>query len=137
MTTPADPPPRPPAEPPPSLGLRVAGVAVGGLGAFLLAMTGAFLTPYRIGSVLIPLSLVLVVAGLAILTRFAHSVTDHVGLSLIPGAVWLIFSLILSSRTAEGDLVLVQQNWVATGYLLVGSVTIGVLAYRMIVPRRR
>ena len=50
--------------------------------------------------------------------------------------LWLVLSLVLSGRTSEGDLVLISTNWVATVYLLVGSVTIGVLAFRMIVPRR-
>jgi hypothetical protein len=117
--------------------LRLAGLLVACLGALLVAVLCAFLTPFRIGSFLVPVSLVLVVAGLTAVTRFAHTVTDHVGLSLIPGVLWLVLSLVLSVRTSEGDLVLISTNWVATVYLLVGSVTIGVLAFRMIVPRRR
>lgn len=117
--------------------LRLAGLAVACLAGLLVALIGAFLTPYRIGSILIPVSLLLVIAGLTVVTRFAHAVTDHVGLSLLPGLAWLALSLVLSNRTTEGDLVLISTNWVATVYLLVGSVTIGVLAFRMIVPRRR
>jgi hypothetical protein len=123
-------------EPPAPLWLRLAGLLVAVLGAVLVALIGAFFTPFRIGSVLVPVSLVLVVAGLTIVTRFAHAVTGHIGLSLIPGVVWLVLSLVLSVRTTEGDLVLISTNWVATVYLLVGSVTIGVLGYRMILPRR-
>lgn len=126
----------PPAEKDP-LWLRLTGLAVACLAGLLVALIGAFLTPFRIGSILIPVSLLLVVAGLTVVIRFAHAVTDHVGLSLLPGLAWLVLSLVFSTRTTEGDLVLLASNWVATVYLLVGSVTIGVLAFRMIVPRSR
>jgi hypothetical protein len=117
--------------------LKIAGLVVACWGAILLAAVGAFLTPYRIGSVLVPISVVLVVAGIVAVTRFAFAVTEHAWLSLTPGLLWLVLSFSWSARTTEGDLVLVQQDWVATVYLLVGSVTIGVVAYRMIVPPRR
>jgi hypothetical protein len=116
--------------------LRLAGLAVACAGGLLLALVGGFLTPLRFGSYEVPVSLVLVVGGLVIILRFAHAVTDHVGLALIPGLVWLLVSLVLSVRTTEGDLVLLQ-GWVATLYLLLGSVTIGVVVYRMILPPRR
>ncbi len=116
--------------------LKIAGIVVASWGAVLLALVCAFLTPYRIGDVLIPVSVVLVVAGLVTLIRFAHEVTGHVWLSLIPGAVWLLLSLVMSARTNEGDLVLIDQNWVATVYMLAGTVTIGVTAYRLFAPRR-
>jgi hypothetical protein len=121
---------------PEPLWLRLVGLLVAVVGAIAVALLGAFLTPLRIGSVLVPVSLVLVVAGLAVVTRFAHAVTEHIGLSLVPGVVWLVLSLVFSVRTTEGDLILISTNWVATVYLLVGSVTIGVLGYRMILPRR-
>jgi hypothetical protein len=129
-----------PAGPPEPAGpdpvwVRPVGLLVACLGALLVAVLCAFLTPFRIGSFLVPISLVLVVAGLTAVTRFAHAVTDHAGLSLIPGGLWLALSLVLSARTTEGDLVLISTNWVATVYLLVGSVTIGVLGYRMITAR--
>jgi hypothetical protein len=116
--------------------LKIGGIVVAAWGAVLLAAAGAFLTPFRIGSVLIPVSVLLVVAGLVVLIRFTHEVTGNVWLSLIPGVVWLLLSLAMSARTTEGDLVLVEQNWVATVYLLAGSVTIGLTAYRLFVPRR-
>ncbi len=127
--------PTPPA-PRPSAAVRAGAVAVACWGAVLVALLGAFLTPYRLGGILIPVSLVVVVAGLVAVTRFAYVATEHAGLSLVPGVLWLIVSLVLSARTTEGDLVLTQQNWVANVYLLVGSITLGVLGYRMVMPRR-
>jgi hypothetical protein len=125
-----------PADPAP-LWLRLAGLFVACLGGALLAIVCAFFTPYRIGSVLVPVSLVLVVVGIVGLTWFAREVTDRPGLSLLPGGVWLVVSMLLTFRTAEGDWVLTELSWVPTVYLLLGSVTLGVLAFRMIVPSRR
>ncbi len=116
--------------------LKAGGVIVGCLGAVLLAIVGAFLTPLRLGGVLVPVALPLVVAGLAGLLWFTRTTTGHAGLALLPGVVWLVLSLVLSASTTENDIVLAQNNWVAVVYLLLGSVTIGVTAYRMIVPRR-
>lgn len=116
--------------------LRLIALVVAGWLGVLLALFAGFLTAYRLNGWLIPVSLVFVVAGLSAMTRFTFAVTRHVWLSVLPGVVWLIVSLVLSSRTREGDLVLVQQNWVATVYLLLGSITLGVLAYRLVVPRQ-
>jgi hypothetical protein len=117
--------------------LKIGGTVVAAWGAALLAVVCAFLTPYRIGGVLVPVSVVLVVAGLVTLIRFAHEVTGNNWLSLVPGAVWLLLSLAMSARTSEGDLVLIEQNWLASVYMLAGSVTVGVTAYRLFAPRRR
>ncbi len=115
--------------------LKPAGTAVACLGALVLGLVGAFLTPFRIGSVLVPISLVIVAAGLAGLVWFTYVITSHLGLSLLPGVVWLVLSLVLAARTDEGDLVLINQNWVANAYLLVGSVTIGAVAYVLVLRR--
>jgi hypothetical protein len=45
--------------------LKAGGLVVGCLGAVLLAVAGAFLTPLRVGGVLVPVVLPLVVAGLS------------------------------------------------------------------------
>ena len=127
----------PPKDPGSEILVRAGGLVVACWGAVLLAAIGAFLTPFRIGSVLVPISVVLVVLGLFALTQFAQDVTGHTWLSLIPGLIWLVISFGWSSRTNEGDLVLVEQNWVATVYLFAGAITLGVAAYRIIVPPRR
>jgi hypothetical protein len=116
--------------------LRWVGLLVACAGAVVVTVLSAFLTPFRIGGFLVPIALVVLVVGLAAVTRFAHVVTGRAGLSLIPGGLWLVLSLVFASRTNEGDLVLSATNWVATVYLFVGSVTVGVLAFRMIIPRR-
>jgi hypothetical protein len=117
--------------------LRGVGAAVAAWGGFVLAAFGAFISAFRIGPVLVPLALPLVVVGNALLIWFAYRVTEHKFLGLLPGLIWIVVSFVWSSRTTEGDLVLYQSNWVATAYLLVGSATVGICGYRMMVPSRR
>jgi hypothetical protein len=124
------------SEPPAPRWLRLAGLGVACLGALVVAVVSAFLTPFRIGSILVPVSLLVVIGGLTVVTRYAYAVTGKAGLSFIPGALWLILSLVFSAPTTEGDIILSSRHWVAVVYTLIGSITLGVLAFRMIVPRR-
>jgi hypothetical protein len=98
-------------------------------GAVLFAVVGAFLAPLRIGSVLVPVSLLLAVAGPALAIRFAAAATGKRALSLIPGGVWLVVTAIFSTRNTEGDLVLTELDWVAIAYPLVGGATLAYFGY--------
>lgn len=117
------------------LGLRIAGAAVAVWGGVLLALLGAFLTPLRVGTAPAPVSLLLAVGGNAALIWFAYRTTEHRFAALLPGLVWVVLSFVASDRTSEGDVVLYQQNWVSLVYLLAGSATVTVAAYRLIVRR--
>jgi hypothetical protein len=117
--------------------LRGVGAAVAAWGGFVLAAFGAFISAFRIGTALVPLALPLALVGNALLIWFAYRVTGNKFLGLLPGLIWIVVSFVWSSRTTEGDLVLYQSNWVATVYLLVGSATVGICGYRLIVPPRR
>ncbi len=112
--------------------LRGLGVLIGAWGGVMLAFVGAFLTPFRIGAALVPVAIVLAVAGNWLLVWFAYEVTGHRFLALLPGLAWLAMSFVFADRTTEGDLVLAQSNWVATVYLFAGSATIAVAAYRLL-----
>ena len=103
----------------------------------LLALVGGFLTPYRLGGVLVPISLAIVIAGNWLLVRLTHETTGSIGLSLLPPVVWLLITLALARRTTEGDLVLAGNNWVANVYIIVGCVAAALPAYRLINPRPR
>jgi hypothetical protein len=116
--------------------IRYGGLALAVWASLLLSLVAAFWTPLRIGSVLIPVSLVLVGLGNWLLVRFAYRVTGKVGLSLIPALAWLVLTLVLSQKTTEGDLVLAGNNWVANAYLFVGSLAAAFAAYRVMNPRR-
>jgi hypothetical protein len=114
--------------------LRIAGAVVALWGAVLLAIAGAFLTPFRVGTVLVPVSVLLAVAGNAVLVWFARRTTGHKFLTVAPGLVWLGVTFLALDRTDEGDLVLYQQNWVSMVYLLAGAATVAYLGYRALVP---
>jgi hypothetical protein len=139
LSSPVDaPPPAPERDGPAWLdpAVRWAGAAVAVWGGAVLGAFGAFATAYRVGTVLVPVALLFAVFGNAVLIRFAHRVTGRRFLALLPGLVWITLSFVASSRTTEGDLVLYQSNWVATVYLLAGSATVGLMAYRMLIPPR-
>jgi hypothetical protein len=116
--------------------IRGLGLFVGIWGGVLLAAVGALYSPFRIGGVLLPLSVLIVVAGMILLIRFTYDATGHKWLSLVPGVVWLALTVMVSSRRTEGDLLLAQANWVATAYLFAGSITLGVMGYRLFLPPR-
>lgn len=116
------------------LAVRAVGALVAVWGAVLLGLVGAFLTPLRLGNTLVPVSILLAIVGNAALIWFAYRVTESKLLGLLPGVVWLAVTVLGVERTTEGDLVL--TNWVATVYLYAGAITVGVAAYRMILPRR-
>jgi hypothetical protein len=116
------------------LSLRVTGGVVSLWGGGLLAVKGAFLIPFRVGTVLVPVSVFLAVAGNAVLVWFARRTTRHRFLTVAPGLVWLAVTFFALDRTTEGDLVLYQQNWVSMVYLLAGAATVAYLGYRALVP---
>ena len=114
--------------------LRFGGAVVSLWGAVVLAVAGAFLTPFRVGTVLVPVSVLLAVAGNVVLAWFARHTTRQRFLTVAPGLVWLGVTFVALDRTAEGDLVLYQQNWVSMVYLLTGAATVAYLGYRALVP---
>jgi hypothetical protein len=115
--------------------LRGAGAAVAAWGAVILAVYGVFITPLRVGTVLVPVALAFAVVGNLTLIWFAQQVTRNRWLALMPGGIWLIITIAASDRTTEGDLVLYQSNWVATAYLFAGAATITVAGYRIVTRR--
>jgi hypothetical protein len=119
------------------LALQVAGIVVALAGTFVVAAYGAFLTPLRMGTVLIPVSVLIGVGGIWALSTFVSAVTEIRWLALLPGVGWLVLTFLAAIRTTEGDLILTGNNWVATVYLLSGTATVGFCGYRLLLPRRR
>jgi len=126
--------PTPPAWLDPAL--RVAGGVIAVWGAFLLAVLGEFLTPYRVGSVLVPISLVIGICGPPVVMWFGYETTGHKLGAILPGLVWVAVVIPAVDRTAEGDFVLTQQ-WVAILYLFVSPIAAAVAGYRLLTPRTR
>lgn len=94
----------PRAEPEPLVFRVVAGllVTVASVG---LAIIEAFLVPLRIGSVPVPLSIVLAVAGNVVLTRLATRQADTIVAGALQPALWLVTVVVLSLPRPEGDVV--------------------------------
>ena len=86
----------------------------------LLAVWGAFLVPFRVGATLVPISWVVAVLGNLAVGRAGARLAGPSG-ALVPGAVWLAVVVLLSSRRAEGDLV-VPGTVVGLVFLVAGAV---------------
>ncbi|NMO50465.1 hypothetical protein HH310_04565 [Actinoplanes sp. TBRC 11911] len=141
-----------PAEPRPAATwepiLRIAGVVIAILAAFLSGVIELLLSPLRAGDFVsvwrgdsigsgggppIPLSIVLAVVLNYVIAWFAVSTTGKRWALGPPWAVWTLFMLIAAGvRTREGDYLLSGDNWVALVMILLGSLTFAVYAYRMI-----
>jgi hypothetical protein len=89
--------------------------------AVLLAVWGAFLVPFRIGSVAVPVSCVLALVGNALLGRAGGLLLGRAG-AAGPCLVWLAVVLALSFQRREGDVV-VPTTLSGLLFLVVGMVT--------------
>ena len=87
--------------------------------SLLLALWGAFLVPFRVGSVLVPVSWLLALVGNAALGRAGGALHGPVG-AAGPGIVWLAVVLWLFTRGPGGDLVLYSIP--ALVFLVVGAI---------------
>ncbi len=100
----------------------------------LLALWGAFLVPTRVGARLVPVSWAVAVVGNLAVGRAGARLAGTAG-AAVPGAVWLVVVVLLSSQRAEGDLV-VPGTVVGLVFLLAGAVASAV-AYAWAVLRPR
>jgi hypothetical protein len=111
----------PSAAPPDPLALRVAaGVLVAVAGA-ALAVVEAFLVPLRIGSVPVPVCVLMAVVGNAGLARLAGRWTGSVVGAAVPPLLWLLVVIVLSVPRAEGDLI-VPGTLTGLVFLFAGAV---------------
>jgi hypothetical protein len=96
-------------------GVLVAAVAVG------LALVEAFLVPLRVGTVPLPICVLLAVAGNVALTKLAVRQTGSVVVGVLQPVLWLLVVVVLSLPRAEGDLIVPGS---ATGlvFLFAGAV---------------
>ena len=111
---------QPDPEGPPSTGFLVASYAVVLVLTVLLALWGAFLVPFRVGGVLVPLCWVVVAVGNVGVALLGSRLVGSLG-AAVPGLLWLGLVAVLLPRKSEGDLVL-PGTYVALGYLIVGAI---------------
>lgn len=100
----------------------------------LLALWGAFLVPFRIGGTLVPVCWAVALVGNLSVGRAGGRLAGSAG-AAVPGAVWLVVVVPLSSQRSEGDLV-VPGTTVGLVFLLVGALASAV-AYASTVLRPR
>jgi hypothetical protein len=116
------------------LALRVFGGIVATWGGAMAATLEVFLVPLRIDGVRFPVTLLLVVVGNIVLMSFARSVTGNRLAALLPGLAWFVVTILLSGQTAEGDVVLLGNDWVPPVLLVLGAGSIAFGAYLVLVP---
>ena len=129
---------RPDPPPPPAwldVTIRVAGWVFAVWGAVASAVLEAFLTPLRFHGYRMPLSLLLAAVLNAGLVVFAYRVTGRRAAVVASALAWFVVEVVCAGGTAEGDIVLAANNWVAIGLLLVGTLTLAVAAYLVVIPR--
>jgi len=96
--------------------------------ALLLAVWGAFLVPLRIGSVAVPIGLLLALAVVPLGLVGGRLLGRRIGVAG-PLVVWLTVAALLSSQRREGDLIITNSS-LGLGFLLLGllgaAFTVGV-----------
>jgi hypothetical protein len=128
-----------PVPAPDPLALRlVAGLLIA-VAAVALAVLECFLVPLRIGSVPVPVTVLLAMAGNILLARLAGRLTGSVAGAAVPPALWLLVVIVLALPRPEGDLI-VQGTLTGLVFLFAGAVAgaYGVAAEvtRRVKPRR-
>lgn len=117
--------------------LRVTATLVGTVVAVTSEVMAAFLTPFRIGDVLAPVSWVVVVVGAVAGVVIARYGSGTLGATAFPAVAWFVVFWPLSSPTDAGDVV-VPGTWVGYGVLLLGLGGIAAaLLVTVVVPRAR
>ena len=82
-----------------------AGVALVSAVGALAALLEAFLVPLYAGSIIVPVAVLLAVAGNVVLPRMARAIVPRTGASMAPLLTWLAVMLLLLFGRPEGDVV--------------------------------
>lgn len=128
--------------------IRVAGVVVSIVAAFLSGVLEVLLSTLRAGDVvtiwrgdpigsgsgpLLGVSVLLAIAANLGIAWFAVGTTRRRWALGPPWALWTLLMLYAAGvRTHEGDYLLSGDNWVALGMILAGSLAFAIYSYRMI-----
>jgi hypothetical protein len=113
--------------------LRVAGALVGILGGVLTALWEIMLSPPHSYGLAV---LAVAVVSNATLVWFTRLVTGVNGLALLPGLAWFVTMFTGTIRTTEGDLLIPGTDWTGLLTILLGMITWGLAAYRLVVRHR-
>lgn len=116
---------------------RVLGSLIAVWGGALLALIEVFLVPLRIGGIRWPVSPVLAVLSNIGLMLFARYVSGNRFVGLLPGFAWFAVTVLFSTTTAAGDVILLGNDAMPKILLLVGAASIAVGAFLCARPPRR
>jgi Family of unknown function (DUF6113) len=103
------------------LAVRVAAGVLISVLAVGLALVEAFLVPLRVGTVPVPICVLLAVAGNIGLTKLAVRQTGSIVWGVLQPVLWLVVIIALSVPRAEGDLV-VPGSLTGLVFLFAGAV---------------
>lgn len=113
--------------------IKAAGVVVSLLAAVLSALLELFMTPLRLGGVLIGVAVVAAVVLNYAISWFAVATVGRRWALAPPWALWTaVMFFAAGTRTAEGDYLISGDDWIALIMILAGSLTFAVYAYRAI-----
>lgn len=115
---------------------RACGSVLVGVGAVELAIVECFLVPLRVGTVPLPVSVVLAVVGNVALTRLMWRASLHRAVAGVPVVVWLVAVLVLAAKRQEGDLV-VPGTGMGLAFLFLGTIAGAFAVGQVIAPVRR
>jgi hypothetical protein len=127
-----------PAEPSRALDrtIRIAGLVISILAAFLSGLLELFLTPLRLGGFPIGVAVPIAMAANVAIAWFAVTTTGRRWALGPPWILWTLMMLFAAGvRTNEGDYLLSGDDWVALIMILLGSLAFAVYSYRMILKR--
>jgi hypothetical protein len=133
------PPPAPtrPAAETPADRVGWVGVALVAAAGAVAALLEAFLVPLYVGSAIVPVAVLLAVAGNVALPRMARTLVPRTGASLVPLLTWLAVMLGLLLGRPEGDVVFPgapqAAEWTFYGTLFGGALA-GLATVALSVP---
>ncbi|MEJ3741992.1 hypothetical protein WEI85_01655 [Actinomycetes bacterium KLBMP 9797] len=125
--------------------LRVIGGAIAVIAAVLTAVLELLFATLRINGHLIGASVLLAVVANIALGWFAYVTVGRKAAILLPAGAWLVFMVVASGRTAEGDLLLVGpeggavvdgNSWVGVAMIFAGAIAFAIVAFRAILTPR-
>ena len=105
-----------------------------------LALVEVLWLPLRVGTVLLPVSLVAAVVGNLVLVQGVHRLSDSRVIAVLPAVTWIVVAVAASYRRPEGDLLVPAAGdlgLLGLLFLLSGVVAAAVAVGRVLAAPRR
>lgn len=136
LSTPAEPSPPGPPSRAVELLVRGAGLVVALLATVLTAALELFLTPLRLGGILLGVAVPAAVLANLALSWFAVTTAGRRWALAVPWGAWTVIMFYAAgNRTTEGDYLISGSDWIALVMILAGSLAFAFYTYRLILRR--